>query len=57
MYLKTIKRQEEKLEKDLKVLKLAVENEETEAIEYIMKRIVPTFIREEDKYDEVAATV
>ena len=47
----------EKLEKDLKLLKLAVDNEEAEAIEYIMKSLVPTFIREEEKYNEAAATI
>ena len=47
----------EKLEKDLKLLKLAVENEEEEAVEYIMKSLVPTFIREEEINNEVAATI
>ena len=47
----------EKLEKDLKLLKLAVDNEEAEAIEYIMKSLVPTFIREDEKYNEAAATI
>ena len=47
----------EKLEKDLKLLKLAVNNEEAEAIEYIMKSLVPTFIREDEKYNEAAATI
>ena len=47
----------EKLEKDLKLLKLAVENEEAEAIEYIMKSLVPTFVREEEKLNEAAATI
>ena len=47
----------EKLEKDLKLLKLAVDNEEAEAIEYIMKSLVPTFVREEEKYNEAAATI
>ena len=47
----------EKLEKDLKLLKLTVDNEEAEAIEYIMKSLVPTFIREEEKYNEAAATI
>jgi len=54
---KPININKDKLEKDLKVLRLAVENEETETIEYIMKSIVPTFIREEERYDEVAATI
>ena len=47
----------EKLEKDLKLLKLAVDKEEAEAIEYIMKSLVPTFVREEEKYNEAAATI
>ena len=47
----------EKLEKDLKLLKLTVDNEEAEAIEYIMKSLVPTFIREEEKLNEAAATI
>ena len=47
----------EKLEKDLKLLKLAVDNEEAEAIEYIMKSLVPTFVREDEKYNEAAATI
>ena len=47
----------EKLEKDLKLLKLAVDNEEAEAIEYIMKSLVPTFVREEEKLNEAAATI
>ena len=47
----------EKLEKDLKLLKLAVENEEEEAVEYIMKSLVPTFIREKEINNEVAATI
>lgn len=48
---------QEKLEKDLKLLKLAVDNEEAEAIEYIMKSLVPTFVREDEKYNEAAATI
>ena len=48
---------QEKLEKDLKLLKLTVDNEEAEAIEYIMKSLVPTFIREDEKYNEAAATI
>ena len=52
---KPINIDEQKLNKDLKILKLAVEREESESIEYIMKSIVPTFIREDEKYEEVAA--
>lgn len=47
----------EKLEKDLKLLKLAVNNEEAEAIEYIMKSLVPTFVREGERNNEAAATI
>lgn len=47
----------EKLEKDLKLLKLAVDNEEAEAIEYIMKSLVPTFVREGERNNEAAATI
>lgn len=54
---KPININKEKLEKDLKVLKLAVENEEAKSIEYIMKSLVPTFIREDEKINEAAATI
>lgn len=47
----------EKLEKDLKLLKLTVDNEEAEAIEYIMKSLVPTFVREGERNNEAAATI
>ncbi|MBQ6631522.1 MAG: polysaccharide biosynthesis protein, partial [Romboutsia sp.] len=52
-----IKINSEDLDLGLDKLKLAVELEENEDIEHIMKSIVPTFIREEKIYEEVAATI
>ena len=54
---KPININEENLDRDLKILKKAVDNEDEAKVANIMKSLVPTFIREEDKYDEIATTV
>lgn len=48
---------DKKMEQHLQILKRAVEKEDTELIETIMKNLVPTFKRGEYKEHEVAATI
>ena len=48
---------DKKMEQHLQMLKIAVEKEDTELIETIMKNLVPTFKRGEYKEHEVAATI
>ena len=54
---KQIEISEENLKMNLNILKRAVDSELVEVVEPIMKNLVPTFIREEYKNDEVAATI